>query len=436
MGTVGIRREDKHEFERRVPLTPAAVGRLTAAGVTVVVQPSTIRVFDDDAYREAGATLQEDLSGCDVVFAVKEIPVELLRAGGAYVFFSHTIKGQAHNMPLLRRLMELGAVLIDYERIVDEDNRRLVFFGPHAGMAGMIDTLAVLGRRLAVQGIDTPLRDVLLTHRYASLAAAEQAVREVGAAVAKTQLPVELAPFVAGFSGYGNVSQGAQQIFDLLPVEAVAPDELPALLQRSNPVRDRFFKVVFREEHLVEPVQEGATFELQDYYDHPERYRSIFERHAPHLSLFINAVYWTEAYPRLLSSSFLKSWFSCSDGAPRLRIVGDISCDIGGSVQCTVKATTPGQPAYIYDPTTGAVVDGYEGPGLAMMTTDCLPCELPVEASESFASALEPLVIGIAMADFSRPFDEVELPAAIKQATVLWRGELTEQYGYLTQHLS
>ncbi len=432
-GTVGIRREDKHDFERRVPLTPAAVGRLIASGLSVVVQPSAIRVFDDEAYRRVGARVSEDLSDCNVVLAVKEIPIELLRAGGAYVFFSHTIKGQAHNMPLLRRLMDLGAVLIDYERIVDDDNRRMVFFGPHAGMAGMIDTLSVLGRRLAVQGIDTPLKDLLLTHRYDGLAAAQQAVRDVGGALAKAPLPAELTPFVAGFSGYGNVSQGAQQIFDLLPVETIAPDELPALLQRPSPVRDRLFKVVFREEHLVEPVQAGADFELQDYYDRPEGYRSIFEYHVVHLSLLINAVYWTEAYPRLLSNDFLKSWFA--GGEPRLRVVGDISCDIGGSVQCTVKATTPAQPAYIYDPATGATVDGYEGPGLAMMTTDCLPCELPVAASESFAAALEPLVEAVAKADFKRPLHEVELPAAIKRATVLWRGELTEEYRYMADYL-
>ena len=103
--SIGIRREDKNKWERRVPLTPQAVARLVAAGYDVVVQPSTVRIFDDEQYRQAGATVAEDLSGCGLVLAVKEIPPHLIDGPRAYLFFSHTIKGQAHNMPLLRRVL-------------------------------------------------------------------------------------------------------------------------------------------------------------------------------------------------------------------------------------------------------------------------------------------------------------------------------------------
>ena len=432
--TVGIRREDKHRFERRVPLTPDAVGRLTERhGLGFVVQPSTIRVFGDDAYRAVGAAVDEDLSGCGAVLAVKEIPIELLGPDTCYVFFSHTIKGQPHNMPLLRRLMELRCTLVDYERIVDDEGRRLVFFGRHAGLAGMIDTLSVLGRRLATRGIETPFVDLGLSHEYDSLDHAKERVKAIGARLRSESMPAALRPFVVGFTGYGNVSQGAQEIYDLLGVETIEPDQLAAIGDDSTRV-DRPIKVVFRESDLVEPNDPAKAFDLQEYYDHPDRFRSTFERHVEHLSVLINAIYWTEDYPRLLTHEFLREWYG-RDGEPRLQIVGDISCDLDGSVQCTVKATTPDRPAYVYDPMTGAITDGVEGEGLCMMTTDCLPCELPREASESFTAALEPFVSAIASIDRSATFDAAALPSPIRSATVVWNGELTPEYRYLAEHI-
>ncbi|MBL4687839.1 MAG: hypothetical protein JKY37_24835, partial [Nannocystaceae bacterium] len=181
--SIGVRREDKHEYERRVPLTPDAVFDLVANGFEVVLQPSKLRVFDDDAYRAVGGRIDEDLSACAVVFAVKEIPQALYRRGGAYVFFSHTTKGQSHNMPMLKQLMAMDCTLYDYEHIVGDDGRRLVFFGRHAGLAGMVDTLWVLGKRMASLGIETPMSSLKLTHEYADLDAVRAAVTEVGQAI-------------------------------------------------------------------------------------------------------------------------------------------------------------------------------------------------------------------------------------------------------------
>lgn len=426
MSRIGIRREDKHEFEKRAPLTPDAVANLVAAGVEVKVQPSPIRAFSDDAYRAAGATVDEDLSDCELVLAVKEIPISLLRKGGAYVFFSHTIKGQPHNMPLLKRLMELGCTLIDYEKITDDSGRRLVFFGRHAGLAGMIDTFSVLGARLTTLGHDTALSQIALAHTYEDQRAAEAAVRAAGERLG--ELPPALAPFVVGFAGYGNVSQGAQHIFELMPHEEIAPAELEALVKRDSAPRDRLFKVVFEEKHLVKPAEEGKPFELQEYYDHPDRFVSTFGEHAPRLSVLVNAIFWTDAYPRLITRAQLKSWTE-----RRLLLIGDISCDIEGAVECTVKATTPGAPAYVFDPATGAVLDGVEGPGVAMMTTDCLPCELPRESTAAFTEALAPFVADTANADFSVDFEEASLPPEMRRAAILWRGELTPDFRYLQE---
>ena len=433
MNRIGIRREDKHDSERRVPLTPEAVRTLVDEGIAVVVQPSPIRAFDDDAYASAGASVDEDLSGCDVVFAVKEIPAELFRPGVAYVFFSHTIKGQPHNMPMLRRLMECGATLIDYEKITDDEGRRLVFFGRHAGLAGMVDTLAVAGRRLEALGTPTVLSELRLAHEYQDLEMAKDAVIAVGARLAQEPLPASLSPFVIGFCGYGNVSRGAQEIAHLLPHDEVTPEQLAGLVSRPSLPRDRIFTVVFEERHLVER-QDGAPFELQDYYDHPDRYRSTFGRHATSLSVLVNAIYWTEAYPRLLTKAQLREWHAAN--ALRLLVVGDISCDIDGAIECTTRATTPDAPAYVYDPSTGNENDGVDGDGIVMMTTDCLPCELPRESSSAFTSALLPFAKGIAEARLSaETLAESGLPDPIARACIVWRGALTEPFVYLADYL-
>lgn len=431
---VGIRREDKNEWERRVPLTPSAVAELVRLhDVDVVVQPSSNRCFPDADYVAAGATLSEDLGNTDIVFAVKEIPVSLFEPGGRYVFFSHTIKGQSYNMPMLRRLMELGCTLVDYETITRDDGRRLVFFGRHAGLAGMIDTLWALGQRLRWMGHETLFAQVEAAHRYPSLADAERALAALGTSLADTPLPSSLAPFICGVTGYGNVSQGAQHILDLFPVEEIPPDDLPRLVADRRPPRDRIFKTVFGEEDLVEPRVVGESFVLEDYYERPERYRSVFYRHARSLSVLVNGVFWTDRYPRLLSQADLRDLFA--DDPPRLLAVGDVSCDIDGSLACTVKATEPDEPVYMYDPATGTARDGWEGDGLLVMAVDNLPCELPREASETFSEALLPFVPALARLDTTVELDALDLPDPVKRAVILMNGELTANYAYLQSHL-
>ncbi|MEE8478647.1 MAG: hypothetical protein V3S42_01430, partial [Candidatus Neomarinimicrobiota bacterium] len=137
---IGIRREDKNEWEARVPLIPSDVKKLANDGIKVILQPSPIRIFSDQEYIDVGAMISEDLSSCSVILAVKEIPINFIEKGKTYVFFSHTIKGQDYNIPLLQKMIDEKTQLIDYERIVDEKGQRLIFFGRHAGLAGMIDS--------------------------------------------------------------------------------------------------------------------------------------------------------------------------------------------------------------------------------------------------------------------------------------------------------
>jgi hypothetical protein len=133
---IGIRREDKSEWERRVPLTPEDAAALQREhGIQVIVQTSPIRAFSDKEFEEAGIDVQEDLSPCAVIFGIKEMPEAFFEPDKAYVFFAHVIKGQPYNMPMLKRMLDLGCTLIDYERVVDEQQRRLIFFGWHAHLS-------------------------------------------------------------------------------------------------------------------------------------------------------------------------------------------------------------------------------------------------------------------------------------------------------------
>jgi alpha-aminoadipic semialdehyde synthase len=182
---------------------------------------------------------------------------------------------------------------------------------------------------------------------------------------------------------------------------------------------------------MVEPVSPGDHFELQDYYQHPEKYCSKFETYLPHLTILVNAIYWDTMYPRLVTKDYVKRAYG-GKRSPRLQVIGDISCDVEGAIEVTVKATEPGDPIFVYDPQTGEAKDGYEGRGPVIMAVDILPSELPRESSIDFSRVLKAYIPAIAKADFSGAFDQLDLPSEIKRAVILHRGQLAPDYVYLS----
>jgi alpha-aminoadipic semialdehyde synthase len=263
-------------------------------GLETLVQPYPIRIFSDEDYRLQGARVEEDISSAPVIFALKEIPPSLVAKDKVYAFFSHTAKGQPHNLAMLRRMMELGSTIIDYELVTDDNGRRLLSFGNYAGQAGMVDTLWALGRRLLAEGMKTPFADLQPTPRYLSLVDAREAVARVGWKVEHRGLPEGLAPLVVGFLGYGRASRGAQEIFDLLPGEDVAPAEISRLRDQRYSAH-RIYKAVFKEEDMVKPRGGGRAFDLQDYYRNPGDYEPVVEDVVTHLTVLVNGAFWTRA---------------------------------------------------------------------------------------------------------------------------------------------
>ena len=429
---LGIRREDKNKWERRVPLVPQHIKDLKEShGIETIIQPSPIRVFPKEKYEIAGALVQEDLSLCQVVFAVKEIPIDFFESGKAYVFFSHTVKGQKYNMSMLKKMMDLGCTLIDYEKITDEHGRRLVFFGRFAGLAGMVDTLWAFGQRLKAKKIDMPLNEIKQTIHYKNhMEEIKEHFKKVGKEIEQQGIPESLTPLIVGFAGYGNVSKGAQEVLDILPIKEISPKEIKMVYE--NPSKNCIYKAIFKEEDMVKPISSDDDFDLQDYYNHPEKYQSIFDRYVPDLTILMNCIYWSNKYPRLITKNFVKNYAKSN---LRLQVIGDISIDINGAIEFTEKSTSPDNPVFAYNPSTDSISDGYEGEGIVVMGIDNLPCELPKESSQAFSESLLPFVPAIVKADFSVKFESLALPFEIKNAVILHRGKLTPNYQYINKFL-
>lgn len=422
---VGIRAEDKNVWERRVPLVPDDVADLVAMGIPVQVQSSHTRVFPDSDFAAVGAQVVDRLDS-PVVVAVKEVPVDQISPNTAYLFFSHTIKGQAHNMALLERVLQVRATLVDYEPVVDANGRRLIAFGRYAGLAGMIDALWAYGQRLAALGHANPLAELHPAHQYADLDDALRAVRAVGPLLA--QRPAG-SPVVIGVTGGGNVAQGVLEVLDQLPVTELSPEQLATTPPWELPA-DRVLLVRFAEQHTVAPA-DGSDFDLARYRVEPAAYRSVFAPHLAHLTILVNAIAWDHRAPRLVSRADL----AALGPDPQLVLLADLSCDIDGGIEATVRATDPDDPVFVYDPATGQAPTGFSGPGFAVLAVDNLPCELPRAASVGFSSALRPFVADLARADYSRPFTELDLPDALKGAVIAHHGELTSRYSYLADSL-
>jgi alpha-aminoadipic semialdehyde synthase len=430
---IGIRDENKYKMERRVPITPAHAKKIIKDyGIQIDVLHSQKRIFSDEEYLNAGCKIVNQLDETPIIFGVKEIPLQDLRENKVYIFFSHVIKGQPYNMPLLQKMIDLRSTLIDYERIVDENNRRLIFFGRHAGLAGMVNTLWGLGLRLKHLGISSPFENLRQTHTYSSIEEVEKALKEISRNILEHGFSEALTPITIGITGYGNVSNGAQYILDLLPVTEITPNELLTLDHKKNISNKTIYKVIFKEEHISKR-KDGNKFILQDFFSKPELFESTFFNYIEHLSVLVNCMYWDDRYDRLVTKQHLKYLHAL--GRKKLKIIGDISCDPNGGIEVTHRGTEIENPVFMYHPLEDKHCFGHTGDGVLIMAVDILPSELPRESSLSFANALFNFIEPISCCNYDTSFENIALPAPVKKALILLNGELTPNYQYLKKHL-
>lgn len=440
-GVVGILSESCNAWERRAPLTPSHCARLLLSGKgnsgvdRIIVQPSTKRIYHDAQYEDVGCEISDDLSECGLILGVKQPKLEMILPDRAYAFFSHTHKAQSENMPLLDKILAEKVTLYDYERIVGEDGKRLLAFGKFAGRAGFIDFLHGLGKRYLHLGYSTPFLSLGASYMYSSLAAAKAAVIAVGEEIATLGLPSGISPVVFVFTGTGNVSQGALEIFKLLPHTFVDACKLPELVeqggilaQRTQTTR-RVFKVfgcVVTCEDMVAPKDSERNFDKHDYYEHPGHYIPVFhEKIAPYASAIVNCMYWEKKYPRLLSTKQFQELVK--KGSPLVGI-SDITCDIGGSIEFVDRTTYIDKPFFRYDPLNDSYHDDMEGDGVICLAVDILPTEFSREASQHFGDILFQFIGSLVSS-----MNIAELPPHLRAACIAHEGGLTSMYRYINR---
>ncbi|TKS73855.1 Alpha-aminoadipic semialdehyde synthase, mitochondrial LKR/SDH [Collichthys lucidus] len=437
---MAIRREDINPWERRAPLAPRHIKELTNAGVKVLVQPSNRRAIHEKYYMRAGAVIQEDISEASLIIGVKRPPEEKVIPRKTYAFFSHTIKAQEANMGLLEDLLTKEVRLIDYEKMVDANGYRIVAFGQWAGVAGMINILHGLGLRFLALGHHTPFMHIGMAHNYRNVSQAIQAVRDCGYEISMGLMPKSIGPVTFCFTGTGNVSKGAQDILNELPVEYVEPHELKDVSETQDMTRV-YATVLSRHHHLMR--KSDGIYDPMEYENHPELYTSHFRTSvAPYTTCLINGIYWDPHTPRLLRRADAQMLMkppkvsrAATEGSPvlphKLLAICDISADTGGSIGFMNECTTIDKPFCMYDADQHIDHDSVEGNGILMCSIDNLPAQLPIEATEYFGDRLFPYIWEMLPSDATKPLDEEEFSPQVRDAVITSNGVLTPKFEYI-----
>lgn len=394
----GIIKERKNPPDRRVVFSPEKLQEFQQQfpTATIVVESSDIRVFSDDAYLNAGFEVTTDLSDCDVLIGVKEVPIAALIPNKKYFFFSHTIKKQPYNRNLLKAVLEKNIALYDHEVITDIKGNRLIGFGRYAGLVGAYNGFRALG-----------LRENTFQLPKAENSADLQALID--------QLnTIELPAIKILLTGTGKVAKGAKEILDAMHIKSVST---------SDYLTTNFEEPVYCKIDVLEynKRKDGLVLTNRDFYNNPSDYESDFMRFAAVTDYFIAGHFFGDGSPFLFTREDAKKDHF------KIRLVADISCDIDGPVASTLRASTIADPVYGYDPTTATEVN-FKTPGaIAVMAVDNLPCELPKDASEGFGTLFLEHVIPAFYND-----DKEEV---LDRAKMTSDGKLTKRYAYLQAYL-
>ena len=392
---IGILRENKTPPDKRVPLTPDQCAEVLEKfeDISIILQPSAIRCFNDDEYKQKGITVQEDLTECDILLGVKEVRITDLIPDKTYLFFSHTIKQQEYNRKLLQTILEKKIQLIDYEVLTDKHGFRIIGFGRFAGLVGAYNGLRAYGLR-------NKLFDLKPAHLCLDL---NEMLHELDS--------VKLQPIKIVVTGDGRVANGVIEIMKHLKIERVEPAEY-MLKTYDHAVFTQLIPQNYARRKDFEP------FELMHFFNHPDEYENVFLPFARTTDLLIAAAYWDPKSPVLFTPDDMK------ENRFRISIISDITCDIEGSIPSTKKASTIDDPFYDYNPETGKLEPAFSSPSnISVQAVDNLPCELPKDSSEDFGRNLIDNVFPALLGD--------DPDGIIERALITKNGKLTPRFSYL-----
>lgn len=395
---IGIIKERKTPPDRRVVLSPEAcqIVKEKFPKAEILIEPSPIRIFNDQAYINAGFEVTENMEQCDVLLGVKEVPLQALIPNKKYFFFSHTIKKQPYNRKLLQRVLDLNIELYDHEVITNSEGHRLVAFGRYAGIVGAYNGIRTYGLKFNL--FDLPKAETL---------------SGIDGLIGKLK-GITLPNIKIVVSGKGRVSNGVKEILDAMGVREV---DVEAYLNVT------FNEAVYCQIEVLDYNKriDGEVSNIADFYENPQRYKSDFMRFATCSDMYIAGHFYGDGAPYLYTRDQVKS------PKFKIKVVADISCDIDGPVATTIRSSTIADPIYGYDPLTERETDYKNPEAIAVMAVDNLPCEIPADASEGFGDSFINHVIP---ALFNQDKDGV-----LERARMTSGGKLTKRYSYLQDYV-
>lgn len=394
----GIIKERKNPPDRRVVFTPEELVRLKSEHpeAEIKVETSDIRVFTDEQYSSLGIEVTDDVSDCDVLFGVKEIPVDALIPNKKYFFFSHTIKMQPYNRKLLQAVLEKNIELYDHETIVDANNRRLIGFGRYAGIVGAYNGFRAFGQKFELFNIA----------KAETLMNKEELIERL-----KRQT---LPNIKIVLTGHGKVGMGAKEILDAMKIKQVTAQDF-LTKNYSGPVYTQIDVLDYNKR------KDGLVLDNTDFYKHPQEYTSDFEKFTKVSDIYMAGHFHGNGAPDILTLPMLK--------APdcKIKVVADISCDVNGPIACTIKASTIADPFFGFLPSENKEVPFTHPGAIVVMSVDNLPCELPKDASEGFGEMFMEHVIP---AFFNNDKDGI-----LQRAKMTENGKLTARFEYLQDYV-
>lgn len=396
MLTIGLIREGKIPADNRVALTPAQCRwlHMNRPDIKVIVQHSPTRCFKDIEYTRAGAEVKEDMQEADILFGIKEVPVEMLIAGKTYLFFSHTKKLQPYNRRMLQAIMEKKITLIDYECLEHDDGTRIIGFGFFAGIVGAHNGMMAYGNKTGAFKLD----------RVGKASTFQRLIH--------TYFGLKIPNIKIAITGSGRVAHGLLEIMNLMGIHEVEPEDY-AKREFKYPVY-----VHLKGADLYQP-HDGTAYNREHFHDHPTAYRSLFKNYVAHTDILMNGVYWEKNIPRLFEMEDIPK------GDFRIKTIADVTDDKNGSVPCNLGDSTIEDPVYGVDKTSFEKTAPYLPDTIDVMAVGNLPNELPKDASRYFGEQL----IKYVMIDLIDGNSEM-----INRATIIKEGILTDEYAYMKEY--
>ena len=394
----GILKERKSPPDRRVVFSPDELVQLKKLypNAIVKVERSDIRIFSDADYEKLGIELTDDLSDCDVLFGVKEVPVDALIPNKSYFFFSHTIKKQPYNKKLLQAIIENKIDLFDHETIVDADNRRLIGFGRYAGIVGAYNSIRAFGIKF----------ELFKLPKAETLSGKEELVRHLKRIV--------FPPIKFVITGGGKVGGGIKEILDAIKITEVSVD---------NFLSKKYTQAVYTQIDVLDYNKriDGQVLNCQDFYENAKEYIGNFERFTKVADIVITGHFHGNDAPNILTREMLQAK-DC-----QIKVIGDVSCDINGPIASTIRSSTIESPLYGYLPSEHKEVEVFHPAAIVVMAVDNLPCELPKDASQGFGTMFMEHVIP---AFFNNDKDGI-----LERGKMTENGKLTPRFSYLQEYV-